>query len=183
LDRRGRAGGEVNLSSGKIRGIAGLTRLGSLGADILFGWRQVRKHKTASAAAIISLALGMGASLAAFRLVDALFLRPLPVSHPERLSVLTYCPAGVAAGLQFGIGWKDLSPQLPFSARPGGVAMGVQRELMRHASIQTTMNVYGSAMTESKRQAHNKVVEMVLKPAEKQKISEAENLPAAAIGS
>jgi integrase len=26
---------------------------------------------------------------------------------------------------------------------------------MRHASIQTTMNVYGRAMTESKRQANN----------------------------
>ena len=41
--------------------------------------------------------------------------------------------------------------------------MGVQRELMRHASIQTTMNVYGRAMTDSKRQAHNNVVQMVLK--------------------
>ena len=33
---------------------------------------------------------------------------------------------------------------------------------MRHASIQTTMNIYGKAMTDSKRQAHSKVVEMVL---------------------
>ncbi len=40
----------------------------------------------------------------------------------------------------------------------------VQQELMRHASIQTTMNVYGKAMTDSKRQAHSKVVELILKP-------------------
>jgi len=33
---------------------------------------------------------------------------------------------------------------------------------MRHASIQTTINIYGKAMTDSKRQAHSKVVEMVL---------------------
>ena len=33
---------------------------------------------------------------------------------------------------------------------------------MRHGSIQTTMNIYGKAMTDSKRQAHSKVVEMVL---------------------
>jgi hypothetical protein len=46
--------------------------------------------------------------------------------------------------------------------------VGVQRELMRHASIQTTMNVYGRAMTDSKRQAHGKVVEMVFNgPAKK----------------
>jgi integrase len=45
---------------------------------------------------------------------------------------------------------------------------------MRHASIQTTMNIYGKAMTDSKRQAHSKVVEMVLngsKPEEKPAIS------------
>jgi len=34
---------------------------------------------------------------------------------------------------------------------------------MRHASIQTTMNVYGKAMTDTKRQAHSKVVELILK--------------------
>ena len=34
---------------------------------------------------------------------------------------------------------------------------------MRHASIQTTMNIYGKAMTDTKRQAHRTVVEMVLK--------------------
>jgi hypothetical protein len=32
---------------------------------------------------------------------------------------------------------------------------------MRRARIHTTMNVYGKAMTDSKRQAHRKVVEMV----------------------
>ena len=34
---------------------------------------------------------------------------------------------------------------------------------MRHATIQITMSIYGKAMTDSKRQAHSKVVEMVLK--------------------
>ena len=41
--------------------------------------------------------------------------------------------------------------------------IGVQRELMRHASIQTTMNVYGRAVAEGKRQAHSSVVQMVMK--------------------
>ena len=45
-----------------------------------------------------------------------------------------------------------------------GAPMKVQQELMRHASIQTTMNVYGQAMSSSKREANGKVVEMVLKP-------------------
>ena len=46
-----------------------------------------------------------------------------------------------------------------------GAPMKVQQELMRHASIQTTMNVYGQAMSNSKREANSKIVEMVLRPA------------------
>ncbi len=42
--------------------------------------------------------------------------------------------------------------------------MKVQQELMRQASIETTMNVVGQAMTTSKREANSNVVEMVLKP-------------------
>jgi len=40
--------------------------------------------------------------------------------------------------------------------------MKVEQELMRHADIRTTMNVYGKAMDESKRAAHGKVVRLVL---------------------
>ena len=42
--------------------------------------------------------------------------------------------------------------------------MKVQQELMRHASIQTTMNVYGRAMTETKRRANSQVVGLVFVP-------------------
>ena len=42
--------------------------------------------------------------------------------------------------------------------------MKVQQELMRHASIQTTMNVYGRAMTETKRRANSQVVGLVFGP-------------------
>ena len=63
--------------------------LDSLRADAVFGWRQLMKRKVTSAAAILSLALAIGACTAAFRLIDALLLRPLPVAHPERLYVCT----------------------------------------------------------------------------------------------
>ena len=61
--------------------------LDSLRADAVFGWRQLVKRKVTSAAAILSLALAIGACTSAFRLIDALLLRPLPVAHPERLYV------------------------------------------------------------------------------------------------
>ena len=59
--------------------------LDSLRADAIFGWRQLLKNKVTSAAAILSLALAIGACTAAFRLIDALLLRPLPVAGTERL--------------------------------------------------------------------------------------------------
>jgi integrase len=40
--------------------------------------------------------------------------------------------------------------------------MKVQQELMRHASIRTTMNTDGQAITATKRQANSRVVEIVL---------------------
>jgi hypothetical protein len=49
-------------------------------------------------------------------------------------------------------------------------------------SIQTTMNIYGKAMTESKRQAHSKIVEMVLNGKKPSAVATLET-PAAAIGS
>jgi hypothetical protein len=44
-----------------------------------------------------------------------------------------------------------------------GAPLSVQKELMRHASIRTTMNVYGKALTETKRQAYSKVLETVMR--------------------
>ena len=38
----------------------------------------------------------------------------------------------------------------------------MQQELMRHADIRTTMNLYSKAMEKSKREAHGKVVRLVL---------------------
>lgn len=61
----------------------------SLRADAVFGRRQLSKHKVTSAAAILSLGLAIGASTAAFSLVDALFLRPLPIRDPQSLDVVS----------------------------------------------------------------------------------------------
>jgi predicted permease len=70
------------------RDIRLLAWLEALRADAVFGWRQLRKKKVTSAAAILSLALATGACTSAFRLIDALLLRPLPVSEPDRLYAL-----------------------------------------------------------------------------------------------
>ena len=64
--------------------------LDSLVRDVRLGARMLRKNGLVTAAAIVSLSLALGACMAAFSLVDALILRPLPVHQPERLIYLTF---------------------------------------------------------------------------------------------
>lgn len=64
--------------------------LDSMRADAIFGWRQITKTKVTSAAAILSLALAMGACTSAFRLIDALLFRPLPIANAERVYVVAF---------------------------------------------------------------------------------------------
>ena len=61
----------------------------SLRVDFIFGWRQINKRRVTSSAAILSLGLAIGACTAAFSIMDALFLRPLPIAHPERLYAIS----------------------------------------------------------------------------------------------
>jgi len=84
-----RAFGSALHQREESRDIRLLPWLDSLRADTVFGWRQIKKNKVASAAAVLSLALSIGACTSAFRLIDALLLRPLPVAGSERLYVLT----------------------------------------------------------------------------------------------
>src|SRR3984957_11215716 len=85
-----RAFGSALRHREESRDIRLIAWLDSLRADAVFGWRQLRKNKVASAAAVLSLALAIGACTSAFRLIDALFLRPLPISDPSRLFAISH---------------------------------------------------------------------------------------------
>ena len=78
-----------------------------------------------------------------------------PLIHDERSK---------EAGRYNALGWHTFRHTYRSWLDETGAPMKVQQELMRHASIQTTMNVYGQAMSSSKRDANGKVVEMVLRP-------------------
>ena len=73
----------------KSRDLRVIPWLDSLRFDLVFGCRQLLKRKVATAASVLSLALAIGSCTAAFRLIDALLLRPLPVKNPEQLYDLT----------------------------------------------------------------------------------------------
>jgi putative ABC transport system permease protein len=73
-------------------------------SDAVSGWRQLINHKTTSVACILSLALAMGATTAAFRLIDALLLRPLPVAGAERLFMVGRLGTGPTGDLRVSDG-------------------------------------------------------------------------------
>ncbi|MEO8597348.1 MAG: ABC transporter permease [Candidatus Solibacter sp.] len=56
--------------------------------DLRYGLRGLTKHRGLALAAVLSLALGIGANTTIFTLLNAVFLRPLPVLEPSRLAAL-----------------------------------------------------------------------------------------------
>src|SRR5204863_5958938 len=63
----------------------GLPSVDVLAQDVRHAFRQVGKVKGFTAAAALTLALGIGASAAVFAALDAVVLRPLPFADPDRL--------------------------------------------------------------------------------------------------
>lgn len=93
----GRSAEEVRRSFGNYtntreasRDLKIFTSLDNLRSDVVFGLRQLSKNKIATAAAVLSLGLAIGACSASFRLIDALFLRPLPVYDPASLHIVSF---------------------------------------------------------------------------------------------
>jgi hypothetical protein len=68
--------------------------------DLRFSIRSLLRQPTLAAVAIVTLALGIGASTAIFSIVNAVLLRDLPYNEPDRLYALhSMTPAGLPNGM------------------------------------------------------------------------------------
>jgi predicted permease len=63
--------------------------MSTLSRDLALGARTLRKNPAFAITAIVTLALGIGASTAIFSVVNAVLLRPLPYGDPGRLTIIT----------------------------------------------------------------------------------------------
>ena len=76
----------------------------SLWQDIRFGVRVLVKDRWFTLAAVLALALGLGATTAVFTLVHAMLLRGLPFEEPEQIVTVT---TRHTEGRQAGISIRD----------------------------------------------------------------------------
>ena len=63
----------------------GWTWLDRLSQDLRYAMRMLRRSPGFTVAAVLMLAIGIGVNVAAFDFFDLIFLRPVPVRHPETL--------------------------------------------------------------------------------------------------
>lgn len=79
-----RFGGEERFRE-QAREAWGVTALLDLGGDIRFAWRQLLKYPAFSVVAVLTLALGIGGTVALSTVVYGVLLRPLPMPQADDL--------------------------------------------------------------------------------------------------
>src|SRR6185312_11854478 len=77
--------GAVAQIQEQCRDQRGLHLLETTLQDVRYATRSLRKSPVFTAVAVLTLALGIGANIAIFSLIDSILLNSLPIRHPERL--------------------------------------------------------------------------------------------------
>jgi predicted permease len=89
----------------EVRAVQMGTLLETVAQDLRYGLRTLARAPGFTVAAVLALALGIGATTAIFSVVDAVLLRPLPYEHPDRLAVVLTRGTGPVAPGNF-LDWR-----------------------------------------------------------------------------
>jgi len=72
--------------------------LADLSHDLRYAWRTLRKQPGFTAVAVLTVALGIGATTAIFSVVYGVLLKPLPFDEPDRLVAVYHLAPGFGPG-------------------------------------------------------------------------------------
>ena len=84
--------------------------MGGLIQDLRYAARMLKRTPGFTAVVVLTLALGIGANTAIFSLIDALFLKPLPVEDATRLVEIHQTLAWRRDQLGFTLSYRTTSP-------------------------------------------------------------------------
>ena len=92
----------------EVRDVLAGASLDLLARDVRHGWRSLRRNPAFTTAAVLALALGMGATSTIMSVVNSVLLRPLAYADPGQLVVLSHGGGGSVAPANFA-DWRAQS--------------------------------------------------------------------------
>jgi putative ABC transport system permease protein len=102
--------------------------LADLAQDLRYGWRTLRRAPGYTAAAVVTLALGVGANSAIFSLVNATLLQRMPVRDPHELVFVQPGSPGSAFSYPEYADLRDHQRSLEALVAWGGISASLNRD-------------------------------------------------------